>query len=212
MRTLRLLVLPVLLIMIPIGAAQGPMTALEVHGGPATDVVSTRGVAIVSFNVTLRVANVVCTGSSSFAVDVVGAADQQISPDEGNATAANATVQVTPGSLNFPVGPGPYGSNAGLPAAQSYESTQTIAVAVESGGLPHETAYKVTVEASLRPASASNCRGSAAAPGAASVATFTIRFNETADVVPPSPELPTPWSLAPVAAALAVVAFRRRLA
>lgn len=212
MRTLRLLLLPLLLLLVPVGAAQAPTTALEVHGGPSTDVVSTRGVAIVSFNVTLRVSNVVCTGSSSFAVDVLGAADQEVDPSDENASLANATVHVTPGSLSFPVGPGPYGSNPGLPAAQPYQGTQTIAVAVESGGLPNETVYKVTVKATLRPASASNCRGTGATPDAASVATFTLRFNETDEARSPSPELPTPWLLAPLAAVLAVVAFRRRLA
>ncbi|HEX9816183.1 MAG TPA: hypothetical protein VGB18_04320 [Candidatus Thermoplasmatota archaeon] len=210
MRSLRFLLPPLLLVMLPLAAAQGPTSTLEIHGGPTSDVVSTRGVAIVSFNVTLRISNVVCSGSSTFSVDVVGSSEQRVAEGDENATQGNATVHVTPASLSFPVSAGPYGSNPGLPAAQPYQATQSIAVAVESAGLPNETVYDVTVEATLRPASAPNCRGTASAPEATSNDNFVVRFNETDALVATSPELATPWFLVPVAAVVAVVAFRRR--
>lgn len=212
MRSFRLLLLAFVLLLLPTAAAQGPTTALELHGGPEKDVVSTRGVAIVSLNVTLQVANVVCTGSGNFAVDVIGSAAQEIDSADENATEGNATVHVTPGSLNFPIGAGAYGSNPGLPAGQPYESTQSIAVAVESAGLPNETVYVVDVQAKLRPASAPNCRGTGAAPEAVGMASFVVRFNETGNVVPTSPELPVPWFVAPLAALFAVLVVRRRSA
>src|SRR5688572_28077252 len=76
MRIVRLLTVALVLIFVPTVSAQGPTTGLEIDGGPARDVVSTRGVAIVSFNVTLRVANVVCSSASTFSVDVLGGAEQ----------------------------------------------------------------------------------------------------------------------------------------
>lgn len=210
---LTLLVSVVFVILLtPTALAQGPTTVVELHGGPDEDVVSTRGVAIVSLNVTLRIANIVCSGAGNFAVDVTGSSEQQIDAADENATEANATVHVTPASLNFPIGAGAYGSNPGLPAAQPYEVTQSIAVAIESAGLPNETVYAVNVLAKLRPASAPNCRGTGAAPEATGLAGFVVRFNETENIAPTSPELPVPWSVAPVAVLGAVLLFRRRSA
>jgi hypothetical protein len=199
-----------IVLFMPATAAQAPGASLVIDGGPSGDVVSMKGVTIVSLNVTLQVSGVVCTSAGAFAVDLLGAADQEIDESDENATEANATVNVTPSALSFTHGAGPYGNNPGLPAAQPYDATQTIAVSVESGGLPNETTYGVTITAKLRPASTSDCRGTAALPETSAQESFRVTFNETESVLPTSPELPVPWFLGPVAL-IAVVALRRRL-
>ena len=193
----------------PVSGAQAPDVALEIKDAPMSPVLSDRDVAIVALNVTFRAQNFACSSASQFEVGMVAGAEQTPTGD-GSASSGNATTQVVPNQLRFPVAAGAYGSNVGLPAGAVYQATQAVAVSVQGPGLPNLTTYAVTVLATFRAGGPSECRGTTALPEQTATAGFDVAFNRSAPSGTPLPEVPVPWGLGPVSVVLAIMLGRKR--
>ena len=213
LRTLRLAAVACLLTLLlaaaPLASAQtAPVVSLTFAGQPEKAVVSTKDISLAPMTLTLRIQNVVCSGTAT----MTAALAATVTP-AGNGS-ANATAVVAPVQVGFTVGPGAFGTmNSPVGVGSPYRSqAQALTVAVTAPGVQKANAT-VKVTASLPAYTGMSCSAAAAIGAASATAEYQVAYNVTQAKAPePTQKLPVPlgWTLAGTFVALAFTRRARR--